>query len=535
MALHAEGDRHDGQQAFPADADDGAGGAQFECAVADEHVVQSGGDGGGGAGSGEPGGLGEREQSEHHPEGDGGCVGAEVRAELRRLGGERAEAGDHVHDFGGGTVVGGSAGGAILSAASHTEQASMQLARFDTLPRMLSDAPVIAARALLDPPPVTDVVTKTYYYAGSSLIAMRVLTGTTGNTLYYLHSDHLGSTSLTTDVNGAVVARQYYYPYGGIRPGPNNALPTDITFTGQRMETGLGSLMFFRARFYSPLVGRFLSADAVVPGAGNPQALNRYSYGLNNPLKYTDPTGHDVDCAVGEARSVCQSTQPDTSPTWEELFGISLEGQWTEDDRIAIYSAVMDEGLKLQGFVGGKAWEAFRKVYGTSSSDPLRIVWGTSAAGLSSECAGAVNAGCTSSPHLINFTFDKGSIYEETANRNGAMAFALARNNVVHELGHAFALRWYNTDGTYDASGPYTNIPRELVGGDEGFAESPPSAQRTWRQHPCVASDSACPHETFADMFLGWTYNTWGSREIVDRDGFMTTNMADWVVAATTR
>ena len=42
------------------------------------------------------------------------------------------------------------------------------------------------------------------------------------------------------------------------------------------------------------IVGRFLSADSIVPGAGNPQAFNRYAYTLNNPVKYTDPTGHAI-------------------------------------------------------------------------------------------------------------------------------------------------------------------------------------------------------------------------------------------------
>jgi hypothetical protein len=39
-----------------------------------------------------------------------------------------------------------------------------------------------------------------------------------------------------------------------------------------------------------------VSADSIVPSAGNPQALNRYAYALNNPVKYTDPTGHRVSC-----------------------------------------------------------------------------------------------------------------------------------------------------------------------------------------------------------------------------------------------
>jgi hypothetical protein len=45
-------------------------------------------------------------------------------------------------------------------------------------------------------------------------------------------------------------------------------------------------------------LGRFISADTIVPGAGNPQALNRYSYSLSNPLKYTDPSGHWVESAI---------------------------------------------------------------------------------------------------------------------------------------------------------------------------------------------------------------------------------------------
>jgi len=69
-------------------------------------------------------------------------------------------------------------------------------------------------------------------------------------------------------------------------------MPTTIGYTGQRRGSGLGSLMFYNARYYSPLLSRFVSADTVVPGAGNPQARNRYAYVYNNPIKYTDPTGY---------------------------------------------------------------------------------------------------------------------------------------------------------------------------------------------------------------------------------------------------
>jgi len=52
----------------------------------------------------------------------------------------------------------------------------------------------------------------------------------------------------------------------------------------------------YGARFYSNSLARFLSADTIVPSPGNPQSLNRYAYVSNNPLKYTDPTGHFKQC-----------------------------------------------------------------------------------------------------------------------------------------------------------------------------------------------------------------------------------------------
>jgi RHS repeat-associated protein len=141
------------------------------------------------------------------------------------------------------------------------------------------------------------------------LVAERVQAGA-NNTLYYLHGDHLRSTTSVTCGStgatsacatlGAEVARQYYYPYGGVRYNAT-ALPTDHGFTGQIADnTGL---MFYGARYYDPYLHRFISADTIVPGAGNPQALNRYSYAFNDPIAYTDPTGH---MACDDPMGTCQ-------------------------------------------------------------------------------------------------------------------------------------------------------------------------------------------------------------------------------------
>jgi RHS repeat-associated protein len=112
-----------------------------------------------------------------------------------------------------------------------------------------------------------------------------------------------------------VVARQWYYPYGAVR-GSSGTLPTQRTFNNQYNDASTG-LLFFNARYYSGALGRFVSADSIVPGAGNPQALNRYAFVYGNPLKYTDPSGHAGTCLYGaeDCASIPTPRKPPKPPT----------------------------------------------------------------------------------------------------------------------------------------------------------------------------------------------------------------------------
>jgi RHS repeat-associated protein len=124
-----------------------------------------------------------------------------------------------------------------------------------------------------------------YYYAGSQRVAMRV-----GNTAYYLLTDHLGSTSLTTDSSGNVISELRYTAWGSVKYQAGSS-PSDYTFTGQYgYDFGL---MYFNARWLDVDTAHFAQADSLIPGAGQSQAWDRYAYSLNNPLLYIDPTGHD--------------------------------------------------------------------------------------------------------------------------------------------------------------------------------------------------------------------------------------------------
>jgi len=87
---------------------------------------------------------------------------------------------------------------------------------------------------------------------------------------------------------------------GSIKYGPlgvclesQGSIGTDRLFTGQRLDST--GLYYYGARYYDPAIGRFISPDSIVQDFANPQTLNRYSYVLNNPLKYVDPTGNVVE------------------------------------------------------------------------------------------------------------------------------------------------------------------------------------------------------------------------------------------------
>ncbi len=131
----------------------------------------------------------------------------------------------------------------------------------------------------------TGTVTK-YYYLGGRMVAVKE-----GATLRYVHQDHLGSSSVATGSAGSTVGTQKYKPFGETRSS-SGSFGTDKKFTGQRLD-GTG-LYFYNARYYDVALGRFVSADTIVPSMVNPQALNRYAYVLNNPLRFTDPTGHSI-------------------------------------------------------------------------------------------------------------------------------------------------------------------------------------------------------------------------------------------------
>ncbi len=116
--------------------------------------------------------------------------------------------------------------------------------------------------------------------------------GTSTEQTRYFHSDAQGSITAVTDQSGQVLTRYRYDPWGKqtLVSGSNTGISqTRQGHTGHEMLDG--GLTHMNGRLYDPTLARFISADPIVQAPYNLQSLNRYSYVLNNPLYYTDPTG----------------------------------------------------------------------------------------------------------------------------------------------------------------------------------------------------------------------------------------------------
>ena len=148
----------------------------------------------------------------------------------------------------------------------------------------------------------SNVSTKDYFiYGGDGVAAIYRITGTTTpGTMYYIHKDNLGSFDKVTNSSGTVVDSYSFDAWGNRRSTSDwTAAETGVThlfnrgFTGHEHLDEFG-LINMNGRCYDPLLGRILSPDPDLQDPSNIQNYNRYSYCLNNPLKYTDPSGYYI-------------------------------------------------------------------------------------------------------------------------------------------------------------------------------------------------------------------------------------------------
>lgn len=142
------------------------------------------------------------------------------------------------------------------------------------------------------------------YLSGDAYSAPAVYVRSDGGAwqVYYIYRDYQGSITHITNSSGTLVQELSYDAWGRLRnpdtqvayaPGAEPALFLGRGYTGHEHLQQFG-LINMNARLYDPALGRFLSPDPYVQSPDFTQNYNRYSYCLNNPLKYTDENGEFI-------------------------------------------------------------------------------------------------------------------------------------------------------------------------------------------------------------------------------------------------
>ena len=211
-----------------------------------------------------------------------------------------------------------------------------------------------------------------YIYGGDGLAAIYRVSGlgsNTTNAMYYIHKDNLGSFDKVTDQSGSVVDSYSFDAWGNRRSTSEWTVAESTTatnnhlfsrgFTGHEHLDEFG-LINMNGRCYDPLLGRILSPDPNLQDPSNIQNYNRYSYCLNNPLKYTDPSGYRY---FGDSPNY----------HWGEIVGGRNMQEW-------------DNGL-LMDFSFGAFWDM------TSGYCDYSPLWGDKYAGKYGQCYGAPKDG----------------------------------------------------------------------------------------------------------------------------------------------
>lgn len=260
--------------------------------------------------------------------------------------------------------------------------------------------------------------------------------------------------------------------------------------------------MDYKARFYSPALGRFQQPDGIIPNPLNPQAFNRFSYVGNRPINYNDPSGHNAECGLGElgCNAGRYTPPPDQRGSLDRVlasYGITTTG-FTRQEKWAILRGARLVGDKLAEVrgEGESAVDAFNAVY----EDGINFNQGaTNATGL---CASGTitSGGCTSSENQINFwTMTGHNMYGDAA--SDAYDFSRMIKNVVHELGHSFY--HYRGNPLLGNSFSRNTLIRNQRYPDGEYVD--------WEQHPpsMNADGNDIPTELFADTFIAWTYTAW--------------------------
>jgi hypothetical protein len=189
---------------------------------------------------------------------------------------------------------------------------------------------------------------------------------------------------MTDSAGNQVVPTIKYLPFGEARNTPqqisgystDKRLPRRVRlYTASALTPPAFATIMPRIairRYYDPTIGRFISPDTTIQSPANPQCFNRYSYALNNPLKYLDPSGHVVEICgfnvqVLEYMSLVATIDTGCLKMYQSITS-SLEYQAYDELReiIGAWSTFWGTMDNLQGDQGKRNWGNAAKDLGIS-------------------------------------------------------------------------------------------------------------------------------------------------------------------------
>ena len=168
------------------------------------------------------------------------------------------------------------------------------------------------------------------YTYGESGIGERISVDKSTESSYYLYDGRNSVTGILTE-NANLTNSYQYDPYGNLTSGTADGV-NYYGYNGESTNVKTG-LQYLRARYYSAENGTFTTEDSDLGTKENPLTRNRYDYATNNPLNYSDPTGHSLWGRIKSAakKAVKTVTKAAKSVAKTVVSGVKSAAKWVQN------------------------------------------------------------------------------------------------------------------------------------------------------------------------------------------------------------